>query len=479
MKRFDLNREERSALFNYVINRIENYYEHTGEFRVTPVLEPEGIREFVHGTGRELPAPALKVLERVMQGMEEHAVHTPHPKYFGLFNPRAGFAGILADLITASYNPQLAAWSHSPFAAEVENYCIRAFGSRFGFREENTDGVFATGGAEANQTAMLCALNSHFPGFKKYGLRSLPANPVLYCSSEAHHSVTKAAQTAGLGSESVRLIPVHKDLRMDTNALAKAIEKDRSGDAEPFMVVGTAGTTGTGAIDDLATLSDIARKNNLWHHVDAAYGGAAILHEGLKPNLRGIGNSDSITFDAHKWLSVPMATSMFITRHRQVLAETFGQGTQYMPRDAEGLEIVDPYAHSIQWSRRFNGLKVYLSLAIYGWEGYGEVIGHQAAMGDLFRKKLTENRWVILNHTPLPVICFSAEPHLDDPAFANAISQNIVRSGKSWISVYPVHGNSAIRVCITNYNTGEAELDELVGELNEERNLYQVPSDSR
>jgi len=174
----------------------------------------------------------------------------------------------------------------------------------------------------------------------------------------------------------------------------------------PFLVAGTAGTTGAGIIDPLPALADLCARERLWLHVDAAWGGAAALVPEMRSVLAGIERADSITFDAHKWLSVPMGAGIFLTRHRDILDRTFRITTEYMPREAEGMEVTEPYTHSMQWSRRFIGLKVFLTLAVAGWDGYAAAIRHQAAMGDLLRRELSENGWEIVNPTALPVVCF-------------------------------------------------------------------------
>jgi glutamate/tyrosine decarboxylase-like PLP-dependent enzyme len=375
----------------------------------------------------------------------------------------------VADLITATFNPQLAAWSHSPYAAEVENYLISEFGHKVGFPEGETDGVFATGGAEANITAVLCALNNAFPGFANEGLLPLKARPLIYCSAEAHHSVVRAARTSGLGKDSVRMIDADEKGCIRTDILEKSILSDKSEGYIPFMVIGTAGTTGTGAIDDLHGLASVAQRHSLWYHIDAAWGGAAVLNPVTRKWVSGIEKGDSVTIDVHKWLSVPMSSSMFITRHREILGRTFRITTDYMPKDAENLEITDAYTHSIQWSRRFIGLKLYLSLMVFGWKGYSEIIEHQTEMGNLLRKVLKENGWIVINSTTLPLVCFTDVKHKSDPSFTRNICEKVIRSGEAWVSVYPVNGINAIRACITNYNTSPEDIKALVESVNRAR----------
>jgi glutamate/tyrosine decarboxylase-like PLP-dependent enzyme len=372
--------------------------------------------------------------------------------------------GIAADALVAAFNPQIAAWSHSPFAAEVEAHLIRQIGMRFGYPVGSVDGVFTSGGAEANHTAVLTALTAHDPDFVWKGLRGLPAQPVFYVSGEAHHSLAKAARMCGLGSEAVRRVEVDRDLRMRARDLERSIQEDRATGLAPFAVVATAGTTNAGVVDPLREVGDIAAREGIWFHVDAAWGGGAAFVPELRPLLDGIERADSITFDAHKWLSVPMGAGMYLTRHTDILTRAFAVRTAYMPKDAAGLDIVDPHLHSMQWSRRFIGLKLFLSLLVAGWDGYAEAIRHQTRMGSLLKEKLAAGGWEIVNDTQLPVVCFAdkrmnAEQH-------QAVVNHIFDSGDAWISTTVVAGSrTTLRACITNYKTDEQDLDVLVEAL--------------
>lgn len=474
MNKFDLAPEQRSELLVYLRNELEEYYSHTEKLRVAPDLDLEKIINSVRSFDLKAPVDGEKALEAVMKGMTEHAVHTPHPMYYGLYNPRANFAGILADLITAVLNPQLAAWSHSPYASEVERYLVETFGQLFGYSSSSMDGVFATGGAEANFTAILCALNHAFPDLGEKGLQGLDKFPVIYCSEETHHSIQKGARMAGLGSVSVRSIEVDENLRMRVDKLGESIIEDQKAGLQPVMVVATAGTTGTGSIDDLEQIGRLCAEQNIWYHVDAAYGGAVVVNPELKQWIKGIESSSSLIVDLHKWFSVPMAASLFITSDPEILHRTFGIKTGYMPKDARDLEITDSFTHSFQWSRRFAGLKIYLSLLMYGIEGYAEVITNQVKTGDLLRQLLEKEGWSIKNKSPLPVLCFTDDSLSADPGFARAICETIVTSGQAWISVYPIGQNEMLRACITNYNTGENHISKLVEELGKAREKYKA-----
>lgn len=473
---FDLDPQQRSSILELVFKNLECFYSSTKAYRTNPDLNEEKIRGFLLDKELVNGVEFENAIHHVLQGLEAFSVHTPHPRYFGLFNPRSNFAGIIADLITATYNPQLAAWSHAPFAVEVEAMLIKEFANKFGYVDD-ADGVFTTGGAEANLTALLCALNFKYPDFAKDGIFGLDKRPVIFCSAEAHHSIQKAAKVVGLGYQSVKAIPITDDLKLDTQILQQELSRLDMSIYSPLMVIGTAGTTGTGTIDNLNELSEISKKHSLWFHVDAAYGGGAILSKDLSQLLSGIENSDSITFDAHKWMSVPMGASIFLTTDKDVLSKTFRITTEYMPKEADHLTVVEPYTHSIQWSRRFIGLKIYLSLLFYGWNGYEQTINHQTRMGKLLKRQLIQNGWDIKNDTDLPVVCFTKAEFAKDTNFTSAILSNILANGRSWLSAYHINGTPTLRACITNYSTTADDITELIDELNKEVDLYERQQD--
>ena len=464
-----LDDASRQEVWQKLIEAIEDYAARLDAHRVTPELNPAKIRFALKGFDFEAPVSPLEALDFAVKNLWEYQTHTPHPRYYGLFNPAPTTMGIAADALVAAFNPQLAAWSHSPFAIEVEQHVIRALGGRFGYNPATTDGTFASGGMEANHTAMLCALTARFPEFKDGGVRALPAQPLLYVSAEAHHSFHKAARLCGLGTEAVREIPVDHELRMDVERLASSIARDRHVGLAPFLVVATAGTTNSGVVDSLAAVGELVAREKLWMHVDAAWGGAAALVPELRGILKGIEHADSITFDAHKWLSVPMGAGIYLTRHPKILDQTFRVATPYMPREAAGLDVVDTCLHTIQWSRRFIGLKVFLSLAVAGWEGYAAAIRHMVAMGDRLRKELAASGWEVVNKTPLPLVCFVDRRHAggEKADYLDAVALEVVTSGKAWISTTRLAGTMPVlRACITNYRTEAQDVVALVEALN-------------
>ncbi len=464
----NLSQEKRRELFAHLVSLIENYSESVESARVSPPLEPEQLHSLLSQFDFSKPMNEIAATDFIADSLWKYQVHTPHPMYFGLFNPRPTTMGIVADSLVAAFNPQLAAWSHSPFAVEVEQYLIREFGKRFGYNENEVDGTFCSGGAEANHTAILCALNWKFPEFAHHGTRELSKQPTLYVSSQSHHSIAKAARLCGIGTVAVREVPLDGKFRMDTDALRSQIKQDKEQGFAPFFIDATAGSTNAGIVDLIPEIAIIAHEEKLWLHVDAAWGGAAVFVPELRTALNGIERADSITFDAHKWLSVPMGAGIFLTRHREVLMQTFRITTDYMPRDGAGLEIVDPFSHSMQWSRRFTGLKVFMSLLVAGWNGYAQVIRHQTAMGNLLRQELLKHDWEILNDTPLPTVCFvdASRRNGKSAVFIDSLAKQVVASGKAWISSTRLGKIPVLRACVTNYMTEEKHIFELVELLN-------------
>ncbi|PYN13353.1 MAG: pyridoxal-dependent decarboxylase [Candidatus Rokuibacteriota bacterium] len=385
-------------------------------------------------------------------------VQVTHPRYFGLFNPSVTLASIVGDTLVAMYNPQLATWRTSPAANEIERHTLAWLAGKFGFAADAV-ASFTNGGAEANLSAVVVALTRAFPAYGELGLRSLSASPTIYVTAEAHQSFNKIAHMTGLGRRAVRTVATDRELKMDPADLARRVAEDRKGGFAPFLVVGTAGTTAAGAIDPLPELARFCRSEGLWFHVDAAWGGAAILSPGLRSHLAGIEAADSITCDAHKWFSVPMAAGMFFCRHADAVREAFRVETSYMPGATTG-PVLDPYRTSVQWSRRFIGLKLFLALAEHGESGYVEMIERQARMGDVLRASLTRAGWRVVNTTPLPLVCFTRDGLVTAKFLAALLERQV-----AWMSEVRLGGAPVVRACITSFRTTESDIEWVVREI--------------
>jgi aromatic-L-amino-acid decarboxylase len=427
---------------------------------IVPQVTPREIRSYLASRYDFAKPLALDDIcadvERMLQTWQ---VQVTHPRYLGLFNPSVTAASVIADTLTAMYNPQLATWRTSPAANEMERHILAWLAGKFGFPAD-TISNFTSGGAEANFSAVVVALMRAFPDFGDHGLRHLPASPTVYVTSEAHLSFNKIAHMTGLGRRAIRTVATDRHLKMDLGDLARQVAADRQGGFAPFMVVGTAGTTAAGVIDSLPELARFCRSEGLWFHIDAAWGGAAVISPRLRNHLAGIEAADSITCDAHKWFSVPMGAGMFFCRHPDVVSAAFHGEAFYMPRKTAG-PVVDPYTTSPQWSRRFIGLKLFLALAHYGESGYVEMIEHQTRMGDVLRESLKRAGWRVVNSTPLPLVCFTRDG-LDTTKFLAALYERQI----AWMSEVRLGDEaSVLRACITSFRTTESDIAWVVREM--------------
>src|SRR6185437_1832610 len=402
--------------------------------------------------------PLEEVIRDAERMLKSWQVQVTHPRYLGLFNPAVTLPSAAAETLVAMYNPQLANWRTSPAANEIERHTLGWFAAKLGLPEDSFAN-FTSGGTEANLSAVTTALSHAFPDYGTRGLRSLAAPPSLYLTGEAHHGFNKIAHMTGIGRRAVRLVKTDRRLKLDVDDLRRQVRQDREEGWAPFMVVGTAGTTATGVIDPLREIAQFCREERLWFHADAAWGGAAILAPTLKDYLAGIEHADSITCDAHKWLSVPMGCGMFFCRHRDSVARAFHADVTYVSGKQAG-PVFDPLAHSAQWSRRFIGLKLFMALANLGESGYAAMIEHQARMGNVLPRALLEAGWRLANETPFPLVCFTRE-RLDPATFVAAMHRKQI----AWISEAHIDGSPVLRASITNHRTTEADIHQIVDEM--------------
>lgn len=425
---------------------------------VTPTLDTAAFQAELAGFDFDAPRPLGDVMAWVVARLERGLVQVTHRRYFGLFNPAPTFASRCADRIAAAFNPQLASATTSPAAVALEAHVIRAVAARAGL-PAGAGGHFTSGGAEANATALACALTAANPAFARDGARCFEGKPVVYISREAHLAWIKIAHQAGIGRDAVRLVETDGAGRMNAERLARAIAADRARGAVPVMVVATAGTTAAGMIDPLSACADIAGREHLWLHVDAAWGGALIASPSHRGALAGIERARSLTIDAHKWFATTMGCGMFFTREPGVLSDTFQVSTSYMPSNAASL---DPYVNSAQWSRRFLGLRLFLALAASGWDGYAAHVERAIALAGVLADALRSRDWRIVNDSPLAVLC--ALPPAGSPAPA-AIVRHVQASGTAWVSTTAFEGRTVIRACITHGETTDDDIAQLVGAL--------------
>ncbi len=451
---------ERNRVEEWLSGELQGALQRIQAGRVTPTIDMAAFREELETYDFAKPRPLEDLLRWTLERMEHGIVQMANPRYFGLFNPGASFPAQCADRIAGLFNPQLASSGSSPVPVELERHVIRAIAQRAALGDAAT-GHFATGGSEANYTALLSALTGAHPKFASDGARAFAGPVKFYTSRDCHIAWLKVAHQAGVGRAALQLIDTDGRGRMDPRALTQAIAADRANGAVPVMVVATAGTTGAGMIDPLHACADIAQQEHLWYHIDAAWGGAALASNRLRPVLAGIERADSITIDAHKWLATTMGCAIFITRHGHLLSEAFHASTSFMPSSVSG---VDPYLNSVQWSRRFLGLRLFLALASAGWEGLGAHVERSVEVVARVKERLVALGWTVANDSELAVLDAVPPADLGD---VRELVRRVVAGGRAWVAPTTFEGRDVVRICATNGETTIEDVNALIAALNE------------
>ena len=466
-KRFQLDSESRRRLGYRLIDHINGYFDSLPD---RPVQLPEEQRSFVELRDAlpDLGDDAQKVLDDVCVEMIEKGFHVPSANYFGLMNPTPTYISVLAEALVAALNPQLATMARSQLSSKIEQETVRWIGERVGWNRP-FGGTFTSGGNEANFSALALALTAKFPSVMNDGVQSIVRALVMYVSEEAHHSLDKSAGLLGLGRKAVRRIPVDRRIQMEVDRLEAAISEDISSGRLPFCVVATAGTTNSGAIDDISGIAEVCHLHKLWLHVDGAYGAAAIFSDKHRDLVRGIELADSITVDPHKWLAMPFAAGVVLTSHPELLSPTFGVSTPYMPK-TDTPRPPDNFAISTQWTRRMNSLKLWLTLRVHGRQTYEDHIDRQLQLARWFVDQIRKSDAFELFAEPeLPIVNLvlrdSPPVEAGSGELHQAIVDEVTRDGRQWISTTVVRGRTVIRVMIISYLTEQRHLQELLGRL--------------
>ena len=465
MNTFALDEPTRLALGHQLVEIINSFYSSLPGRPVQLPLEQRSFAPLSNAMPEAGADPAI-ILQEVSAMMIAQGFHVPSANYFGLMNPAPTYVAVLAEALVAALNPQLATQNRSQLAAKIEDETVRWIGERVGWQVP-FGGTFTSGGNEANFSALALALTKHFPGMVEDGVTSIGAQPTLYASTESHHSLDKSAGLLGLGRKALRRIPVTQNVQLDLAQLESTIAKDKVAGHKPFCVVATAGTTNSGAIDEITAIAAICRRHSLWLHVDGAYGAAAIFSGQHRHLVNGIQLADSITIDPHKWLAMPFAAGVVLTSYPDLLEQTFGTHTPYMPK-AHGSTRIDNFKVSTQWSRRMNSLKLWLTLRVHGRQAYEQHIDRQLELAGWLAKRLDAGEYFELAAPQaLPIINVRAKLSRsateEQIAAANtAIVDEVTRSGDRWISVTSVNGRNVIRIMVISYFTEQKQLEDLI-----------------
>ncbi len=440
---------------------IDDVFAHLETLRDGPVWQrmPDPLRAALHTPAPRAPADPAAVYDDFLRTIQPYATGNLHPGFMGWVHGGGTPVGMLAELLAAGLNSNLGGRDQAPI--EIERQVIRWSAELLGLPPETT-GLLVTGTSLANLVAVLTARRAALgPSVRSAGLAGAPLT--AYAAAGVHGCIAGAMDMAGLGTDALRLVDVDAAHRIRPDLLAARIAADRAAGLQPFLVVGNAGTVDVGAIDDLATLADLARDQGLWFHVDGAFGAMAALSPTLRPLLRGIERADSVAFDFHKWAQVPYDAGCVLVRHPGAQADAFAQDLAYLHREDRGLAAGHPWPCDLgpDLSRGFRALKVWMTLRTYGADRLGQVVDQCCAVARHLADRIAvEPRLELCAPAALNVVCFRLR-HGSDRLQAD-LAADVQESGEAVPSTTRIDGRTVIRACIVNHRTRNADADRMV-----------------
>jgi aromatic-L-amino-acid decarboxylase len=474
----DLSREALQLLSSQVTQLVNEYFLEVTDLPVFPQLE-EGQNFLQASPGLPHAGEPVETLLSDCRTIFGASRHNGHPRFFGYVASPATPPGAFADLLASTLNPNVTSWRSAPAATEVEKTVIRWLGSMIGY-SDHAQGVLTSGGSMANMIALLVAHRAKSDAdVGRNGLWKTKVPMTIYASDQIHLSILKAADVLGIGSEQVRLVDCDDRFRLDVSALRARLERDRQNDIKPFCVVASAGTVNTGAIDPLNEIAVIAKEFNLWFHVDGAYGAPGALDARKRSLFAGLERADSISLDPHKWLYVPLDAGCLLFHDADMVRSAFNAtGADYIQihedRAAEAFAFWD---YSVELSRRFRALKIWLTLRYYGLERIAAAISEDISLAEYLAQRVREAQdFELLAPVELSICCFRYVPHgFPSPSPSDKegerasttldrlneqIMHAVQRGGKAYLSNATIRGQFALRACITNFRTTRSDIDQ-------------------
>jgi aromatic-L-amino-acid decarboxylase len=463
----NLTADEFRAVGHRLVDDIAEFLESLPGRRVAPGESPGTVRDLLSHDG--LPAqgtPAGELLEEAARLLFDHSVHNGHPRFWGYITSSAAPLGALADMLAASVNPNQGRWDVSPMATEIEMQTIRWLSEFVGYPRD-CGGLMVSGGNMANFLAFIAARKAKAQwDIRRDGLKGDPRQLTCYGSADTHTWIEKAADVAGLGTAAIRWVRMDSEQRMDVAALRRHILEDKANGCLPFLVVATAGTTATGAIDPLPEIAAVCREHDLWFHVDGAYGAPAAALPEAPASLKALADADSLALDPHKWLYSPLEAACVMVRNPVHLANAFSFKPPFYQVDPGFAEpVVDYYTLGMQNSRGFRALKVWLSLRHVGRDGYVQMIRDDMELaGRLF--ELADQHPELeacTRHLSITTFRYFREGAGED--YLNALNSRLVaelqRAGEVFVSNAIVDGKYLLRACVVNFRTTMADIEAL------------------
>jgi aromatic-L-amino-acid/L-tryptophan decarboxylase len=446
------------ALRRFIDSAAQRIVAHVASLPDQPSADTEGGAALARSLVAPLPQsgrPADEILDQLFETIVPKSFNTAGPGYLA-YIPGGGLPqSAVADLVAAAVNRYVGVFAAAPGLAQLEANVVRWFADLAGYPLE-ARGILTTGGSLATFSALVAARRDRLPENFLSG--------TLYASDQTHHAVQKAALLAGFPTDNVREVPVDAAYRVRVDALADAVAADRAAGRTPFFVVGNAGTTNTGAVDDLAALADLCRRERLWFHVDAAYGGFFLLTDDGRRRMAGIERSDSLVLDPHKGLFLPYGTGALLVRDGEALKRAHALSADYMPSMQEDPDLVDFNLLSPELSRDFRGLRVWLPLEMHGIGPFRRNLEEKLALARQAAEELRRVPGIeILAEPQLSILAFRlARPELDAAAL-DALNRRLLDriNGKKriYLTGTRLSGRFAIRICVLSFRTHRDRID--------------------
>jgi glutamate/tyrosine decarboxylase-like PLP-dependent enzyme len=453
------------------------YEELLAKLASLPVIVDEGADDVRRGVAIDVPRepmPQEELIAYLRRMTFEHSAFPGHPRFAAYVSGAGTVPGAAADLLASGINMNPGGWRLGPSATEIEMALTRWFACEMFGMPEGSGGALTSGGAMANLIALKVARDVR----AGWDVRAegVSAGPPLgfYLSTETHVVSDRGLDMLGVGSGNVRHVPVDGSFRMGVDELRQAVRDDRDAGVRPIAVVANAGTVSTGAVDDLTAIADVCRDEGLWLHVDAAYGGPAVLADDLLPLFAGIERADSIAFDPHKWLYTPLPGGCVLVRDMEQMRQAFDpEYVSYIVKDEEHTDWgIDLGRHSPNFSRSFWALRVWVSLLAHGRDAYARRISHDAALAR-YLGALVEERddFELMTPVGLSITCFRFVPEglPDEPGrdeYLDELNQRIMTEiqlgGRAFCSNAVLEGRFCLRSCIVNYRTEASDVEALL-----------------
>ena len=461
-KNLDFSPEELTEYIRQTGEIITNLYENNLHRRVFAGKEPGEIislfDESLPENGTDIPA-MLRTIEKDVIGS---ATLNVGPRYFGYITGGGNHASILAEMVSAALNQNNLKWHSSPVSTEIEKQVLKWVCSFIGY-PETAAGAILDGGSTANFNCLAVARKNMAPQSVSdegiYGMKPM----TVYVSTEGHSSFDKAVDMLGLGKKYLRKIPVDDQFMIRTDLLLSQIKADREAGLNPICLIGIAGTTNSGAVDDLAKLAEIARTEKLWYHVDAAYGGPAAGIPSAAPLFKGMELADSVVINPHKWFYVPFEAACILVKEPDKLRSTFSMIPDYLRSGGRESGRTDMMEYQLPLTKSFKSLKVWMTFKTYGAKKLRELIQADIDKAKFLVDEINRREnFELLAPAPLSIVCFRITPpgmsESETERINSEIPYAVEQDGRVFLTGTKINGKSALRTCFINPRTTEKDL---------------------